>query len=43
MKNVGAAGLMSELINAGVVKQVSDSSFVATGLNGEQQFDLDNQ
>ena len=38
--NLGAAKLMSDLINAGVVKQVSDSEFVAKGVNGEQSFDF---
>ena len=41
--NVGAANLMSDLINAGVMKQVGDSSFVAQGPNGDQQFELGGQ
>ena len=41
--NRSAAILMSDLINAGIVKQVSGSSFIAQGPNGEQQFDYDGQ
>ena len=37
--NRSAAILMSDLINAGIVKQLSSSSFIALGPKGEQQFE----
>ena len=37
--NRGAAVLMSDLINAGVVKQTDQSSFVVQGREGELNFD----
>ena len=37
--NKGAAVLMSDLVNAGVIKQKAENSYVVHGHNGELNFD----
>jgi len=37
--NKGAAMLMSDLVNAGVIKQKAENSYVVHGHNGELNFD----
>ena len=41
--NHAAAVLMGDLVNAGVVKQSADHSFVVQGPNGELNFDYDDR
>ena len=42
-RNRGAAVLMSDLVNAGVVKQSAENSFVVQGPDGELKFDYPNE